>query len=287
MAILYKNAVIVWANNFQFKSGQVMQFKQVYSRMLLWCKSGTGMVTINGEKFELKQGTYLMIPWKHAIRYEADSKHPFLVAGIHIIPNHHRNSHIIFTAVHSSDDPLARSPARKDLVIPGLEMIRKGSYALAPALYHLAEYCVMMFDHFAGNENFARAVSTSLLETITYSLKTEVSGSDTWPESLVSITEFINTHIQEPLSLSNLCTFSRLCPSAVGRLFKKHTEKTPVQYITDVKLMQAKELLSTTALPVSEIGERIGIPDLYYFSKLFRKHEGINPLGYRRREMTI
>jgi AraC-like DNA-binding protein len=283
----FKNAVIVWANNFQFTSGQVLQFRQVYSRMLLWCKTGTGMVTINGEKFELKQGAYLMIPWKHSVRYEADVHHPFLVAGIHIVPNHARSVKVSFTAVHSTDDPLACYPARQDISIPGLDTVRKGSFSSAPSLSHLAEYCVMMFNQMTGNEDFARDVSRALLETITYSLKTVGTGSEEWPETLISMTEFIRTHIHEPLSLSNLCALSQLCPSAVGRMFQKHIKSTPVQYITDIKLMQAKELLSTTALPVSEIGERIGIPDVYYFSKLFRRHIEINPLGYRRRERVL
>lgn len=63
---------------------------------------------------------------------------------------------------------------------------------------------------------------------------------------------------------------------------KQHTGKTPLAWITEAVILQAKVLLSNTDLSINEIAFKVGINDPSYFSRLFRKHTGITPQEYRK-----
>ena len=63
--------------------------------------------------------------------------------------------------------------------------------------------------------------------------------------------------------------------------FKQHTGKTFVEYLTDVRLEQAKELLSFHDMKTYEIAESVGYSDPQYFSVIFKRHVGVSPKQYR------
>ena len=111
--------------------------------------------------------------------------------------------------------------------------------------------------------------------------------STSLPPTLQAMTQYVENHLAERLSLQDLVYFSSLSPSGIGRLFKRHAGCTPVEWITRAKINRAKHLLSTSRLQVSEVGRRLGIYDPYYFSKLFKKTAGISPLQFRKQTSLL
>ncbi|MGH7144802.1 MAG: helix-turn-helix domain-containing protein, partial [Planctomycetota bacterium] len=93
---------------------------------------------------------------------------------------------------------------------------------------------------------------------------------------------FVENHLAEPLALRELAAFSGLSRSHIGRLFRRHLNTTPVDWITRTRIEQAKRMLASSGLPVGQVGARVGIADPYYFSKLFRKTTGLSAKAYRR-----
>ncbi len=66
------------------------------------------------------------------------------------------------------------------------------------------------------------------------------------------------------------------------RCFKKETGKTPLAYLTDMRLNHAKGLLKQeTFLSVVDVAEKCGFNDSFYFSKIFKQHFNVSPLNYR------
>ena len=63
--------------------------------------------------------------------------------------------------------------------------------------------------------------------------------------------------------------------------FKKHYGKTPMKYITDLRISKAKELLLNTTASVAQVAEMCGYVNVYYFSNTFKKETGISPLKFR------
>jgi AraC-like DNA-binding protein len=68
----------------------------------------------------------------------------------------------------------------------------------------------------------------------------------------------------------------------LGRVFKEEVGMSIAQYLMQVRLERARELLSATHLPVIEIAERCGFGGVSYFNRAFKAEEGITPTEYRR-----
>ena len=66
------------------------------------------------------------------------------------------------------------------------------------------------------------------------------------------------------------------------RIFKAKTGISPEQYIMKLRIKKAKELLGTETNTVTEIASLVGVSDVYYFSKLFKRAEGVSPTEYRK-----
>jgi AraC-like DNA-binding protein len=67
------------------------------------------------------------------------------------------------------------------------------------------------------------------------------------------------------------------------RVFKKDTDKTPLQFLMDMRVEEARQLLADGALNVKQVAQRVGIRDALYFSRLFTRSTGVSPREYARR----
>lgn len=85
--------------------------------------------------------------------------------------------------------------------------------------------------------------------------------------------EMTQTRIAESLSVS---------PSYLSGIFKKTMGVSMVQYLTMVRMEQARELLQESDADVKDIGEMVGYHDEYYFSRCFKKQYGLSPIQVRK-----
>jgi len=73
----------------------------------------------------------------------------------------------------------------------------------------------------------------------------------------------------------------KISESNLYAVFKKATGSSPVKYLNQYRLSIACELLQKTDYSIKEIAEKVGIPDQFYFSKLFKSKCSISPQQYR------
>ncbi|MBQ8923075.1 MAG: helix-turn-helix domain-containing protein [Oscillospiraceae bacterium] len=92
----------------------------------------------------------------------------------------------------------------------------------------------------------------------------------------------IEHHFNEELTLAALAAISGYSERQFLRLFKAAFSVTPNQYIADLRLRKAQQLLSCTALSVGETALQCGFPDQNYFTKFFRSRTGQTPSAFRR-----
>lgn len=83
------------------------------------------------------------------------------------------------------------------------------------------------------------------------------------------------------LSLGDVASQVSLSPSHFCTVFSQETGKTFKEYLTELRIAKAKELLRTTILRSFEIAEQIGYNDPHYFSFVFRKMTGLSPKEFR------
>lgn len=100
-------------------------------------------------------------------------------------------------------------------------------------------------------------------------------------DSIEKAKHYISQHFTESLSIRAISRFSGLSPSYLSFLFKRETGITITHYIDRYRLNYAKDLLKITSQSVKEISALIGYSDQNYFSRIFKKHEGISPIEYR------
>lgn len=88
---------------------------------------------------------------------------------------------------------------------------------------------------------------------------------------------FIHDRYATKVSLEDICAHVNLSRSHLSKLFKEQQGISVMEYMESYRLKQARLLLRTTKHPISEIIDRVGVTDVFYFSKLYKKHFGINP----------
>ncbi|MBQ7850977.1 MAG: AraC family transcriptional regulator [Clostridia bacterium] len=93
---------------------------------------------------------------------------------------------------------------------------------------------------------------------------------------------WLDQHYHEKVALDDLADRFFINKFYLTRLFKEQYGSSIVNYLLSLRISRAKELLRFTDLPMEEIGARCGIPDANYFSRAFRKVEGVSPSEYRK-----
>jgi YesN/AraC family two-component response regulator len=94
----------------------------------------------------------------------------------------------------------------------------------------------------------------------------------------------IGEHYQQELSLSELAEKFHLNPTYCSELFRKITRKTYSEYLSGLRIEQARRFLDSTTMALEDIAYRVGFSDYYYFSKVFKKITGLPPLRYRKKK---
>ncbi|WP_059043378.1 AraC family transcriptional regulator [Paenibacillus rubinfantis] len=72
----------------------------------------------------------------------------------------------------------------------------------------------------------------------------------------------------------------------LSRLYKQKTGRTLIEEMNRIRLSKACELLKQPSLLIKEVAEQAGFPDIYYFSKAFKKKYGVSPLTYRKQQFS-
>ena len=96
------------------------------------------------------------------------------------------------------------------------------------------------------------------------------------------MTSLIRAKYTEPISTSSLAEELGLNPDYLSRVFRQQTGETISAWLRSWRVHIAKGLLSEGKLSVAQVAEKVGIDDPRYFSRLFKKQEGISPKQYQR-----
>lgn len=114
----------------------------------------------------------------------------------------------------------------------------------------------------------------------------EASGHSVRTSRRVKVAEQIESYLKQhyALELNNeiLAEALHYHPNYLARCMKEAYRCTPMEYVQNYRLEQAKLLLLKTDWPVARIAEQVGFRHLPYFSNCFRKHTGISPLRFRK-----
>ncbi|MGN1409339.1 MAG: helix-turn-helix domain-containing protein [Eubacteriales bacterium] len=147
-----------------------------------------------------------------------------------------------------------------------------------------------IFDTFnPKTDRFDLSANTSLLSLISLLAKyasesDKGSQNERLKERLKSSLEYLHAHYTENIDISALAAMDYLSTGRYRELFKSMMNSSPLEYITNLRLNMARELLSGTKLDIASVAEAAGYQDYRYFSRVFKKRFGSTPREYRREE---
>ena len=204
--------VVVVASYFQFEAHYRIHFDRVFSRMLLWAVEGQGEVVANGRRYRLVPGDFLLLPWGHAIAYFPDARRPFLVGGIHLIPDHLPDAPLTFAvAVQPGISAEIDMTLRRDAVVSGCDEVLKGALSSARSLAALAVYAVEWYQHDQRLETEAHYLGALLLQEFSKAAVLSARQGEQ-PDLLQGLLSLAATRMEQPLSLAELAQCAGCSP---------------------------------------------------------------------------
>lgn len=93
--------------------------------------------------------------------------------------------------------------------------------------------------------------------------------------------EYIKENYSKDISLDEVSRVVNISPYYFSKLFKEETKEGFIEYLTNIRINQAKELLSKNEFSMKEICSMVGYSDPNYFSRSFKKNVGVTPTEYK------
>lgn len=227
---------------------------------LLYVAEGMAHFTLNGEQFDIgKGGIYLYRPHIPQDYYYILSEKP----DIYWIHFTGRGVGLLLEELGLDTEKPLLLPAREELtelfekIIIELRLDRFQRMEMAEAFLRQLLITISRLKNIAMKEGLAyHSIFDEVINQFHHEYRTAINIAECAGQRHISCSWFI-------------------------REFRKYTGYSPKQYITNLRLQHAKELLNNHSLSVSDIASLVGYEDQLYFSRIFRKYTGLSPSDYR------
>lgn len=100
-------------------------------------------------------------------------------------------------------------------------------------------------------------------------------------ETIIKVQEWLQHNFQRPIQIQQVAARFGISVRSLNRRFKTATNTTPLQYLQELRIKQAKELLKQSNLGVSEVADQVGYNDSSHFCEIFKKTTSVTPNAYR------
>jgi len=143
-----------------------------------------------------------------------------------------------------------------------------------------------LFDTFSLRETLQKQKLACRLEDILLSIASSLNTADT-PRSLSRSLGYIHTFYGKEIKIPELAKMESLSNSRYITVFKENMGMTPSEYLIDLRINVACDLLKELNMSVKEVAACVGYDNPCFFSKLFKKKTGISPNGYKTGNQAI
>jgi AraC-like DNA-binding protein len=229
--------------------------------ILIFCVAGKGWFQINKEKKRVEAGQFFILPADRFHAYGSQNDDPWTIYWVHFTGNH--------AAQFSFPD--------NDL--------------LQTTLFHENDQRVFLFDEIIAllgtglsseNLSYAMFCLGHLLAMFKYNRIYLKARSKVPNDACEKAISFMQKKVYQKVKLEEIAQAAQLSPSHFSSIFKKRTQRAPMEYFIFLKIQKSCHLLDTTNMRIKEISSSLGFEDPYYFSRLFGKVMLVSPLAYRK-----
>lgn len=225
-------------------------------------RSGTGYLKIGDDTIKLNAGSgFLYGPGVEQIYY-TDSQDPWDIRWVHFQGEgidellQGKGAQEVWT--FSWKDAERLDDLWSDLLSYGAPSLEIGEVRLSALLYE-------MIAELANNTGNSQV--------------TTVNGQR---NKIIAAAEWIRLHSEEFLTLELMAETAGYSVSHFSRQFHLLVGKTPIEFLTECRILQSKILLVSTDLSVKDVSEKVGFSSSAYYIQRFRKSENMTPEQFRR-----
>lgn len=170
------------------------------------------------------------------------------------------------------------SPDSKVVIISGYAEF---SYAQEAVQHHAFDYLLKPIKE----EDLSRVMTSLLSEMDEGEASDEMEDGERPPaydRMIDNVISEIREHYMEDISLTSLSAKYNISMGHLSKMIKESLSVNFSDYIASLRIQRAKELLRDDRLSIQEIAEIVGYNDYFYFTKVFKRVEGISPSKYRK-----
>jgi len=215
----------------------------------------------------------------HAVRFGKNVT-PLKPGRFYIIPNHQRfdcmgdppvpSLWFALTCARNAD------PRQPMPIVVSLDPVLKGFVSKFPKVFRSKR---------ADRREAIRRMSISFL---VYLLgRSEIRWQPPLPEALARTVAAVNADPSAAWENPMLARHAHMSVDSLIRLFRRWMNSTPARYVTQVRIREACRLLIETEESIEEIADRLGFPDRFYFTRVFKRITGSPPAQYRREHSAL
>ena len=245
---------------FWFRTHEINGLHDFY---LMYLTSGRMTALVDGKEYDVQAGDAVIFPPEREYRYEKTS-----------------TADIQYHWAHFSGYSAAALLSRLGFGMSGV--FRIGIDETISMLF------MQLVEDFIMGDGYSELSAGVKLTEILIAIRRALDRPQTdRPESIDRVfasIKYIHENFKRPLSNELLAEIEHLSVSQYIELFKKSTGSTPRNYIIELRVRNACDLLSRSYLPLKEIAMTVGYDDPHYFSRIFKNHRGVSPEAYRRGE---
>lgn len=222
---------------------------------------GCGILRIDGETTEIGPGDAFLIPAEKISYYEASAHAPWSYYWVG------------FTGFRA-----ARYVQQIQTVSPERYIVRN---------LHMEKYAAVIDPMtsltMTNAENYFRSKAVLFEMLAMLASDMEKSEDTKYTPSLASgIKFFIDAKYTEKIKIEELASQFGIHPNHLSRVFSEAYGISPKQYLLNLKMEKAAQLLTASDMPVALIAESLGYEDQHVFSRAYKKHWGVSPMLYRK-----
>ena len=152
----------------------------------------------------------------------------------------------------------------------------------------IGQWLEMILKLYTERELYHEQIIDALIDSILYVIKKKTRAARRYP-----FTETFKQRLYENLSnpdflLGDAIAASGYNPDYFRRCFKQEFHLSPLEYLTDLRIRRARELLLQDSFGgVEDVARQCGFADSFYFSTCFKKHEGVSPMVFRKKHFRV
>lgn len=235
--------------------------------ILIYCVDGSGWIRCNGTVHTLNKNHFFIIPSETPHAYGASETAPWSIYWIHFTGS----ISSVFGDGFSRPCPVPVSDSSR--IADRITIFEELYFSLETAFTtERLRYASSVLCHLLGAFKYIDAYRQS------------APNYQKLNSILESACHYLSENLERDISLEDLCSYIGYSESYCLSLFRKYTGKSPMQYLTSLRIQAACRLLEVTGLKINQICQKVGIKDQYYFSRVFTKEIGVPPSEYRKKE---